>query len=109
MNAVVALIKISDSTEFTQVLALVIYTQIVAQERDWDANVLHAVYLFTDYTNLVKLWKALMSQAVPFSELSAKMKRKEVAVRKNSVEFVCLFLSAKTVLIILLAWYLAPC
>lgn len=34
MNAVVALIKISDSTEFTQVLALVIYTQIVAQERD---------------------------------------------------------------------------
>ena len=27
-----------------------------------------------------------MSQAVPFSELSAKMKRKEVAVRKNNVE-----------------------
>lgn len=90
MNAVVALIKISDSTEFTQVLALALHTQIVAQERDWDANMLHAVYLFTDYTNLVKLWKALMSQAVPFSELSAKMKRKEVAILEEQCR-VCLF------------------
>ena len=34
MDVVVALIKISDPIEFTQVLALVIYTQIAAQERD---------------------------------------------------------------------------
>ena len=34
MDVVVALIKISDPIEFTQVLVLVIYTQIAAQERD---------------------------------------------------------------------------
>lgn len=85
MDVVVALIKISGPIEFTQVLALVIYTQVAAQERDWDANVLHAVYLFTDYSDL-KSEKTLMSQAVPFWELRAKMKRKEVAERKNEVE-----------------------
>lgn len=55
MNLVVALIKISDPNEFAQVLALVIYIQIAAQEMYWAANVLHVVYLFTDYTNFVKL------------------------------------------------------
>lgn len=85
MDVVVALIKISDPIEFTQVLVLVIYTQIAAQERDWDTNVLPAVYLFANYSNL-KSEKTLMSQVVPFWELRAKMKRKEVAERKNEVE-----------------------
>lgn len=52
MDVVVALIKISDPIEFTQVLALVIHTQIAAQERDWDTNGLRAVYLFADHSNL---------------------------------------------------------
>lgn len=55
MNMVVALIKIPHPIEFAQVLALVIYIQIAAQEMYWDANMLHVVYLFTDYTNFVKL------------------------------------------------------
>ena len=85
MDVVVALITISDPIEFTQVLALVIHTQIAAQERDWDTNGLRAVYLFAEHSNL-KSEKTLMSQAVPFWELRAKMKRKEVAERKNEVE-----------------------
>lgn len=54
MNVVVALIKISNPIEFAQMLAVVIYIQIAAQEMYWDTNV-YVVYLFTDYTNFVKL------------------------------------------------------
>lgn len=52
---VVALIKILDLIEFSQVLALVISIQIAAQEMYWAANMVHVVYLFTDYTNFIKL------------------------------------------------------
>lgn len=55
MNVVVALIQISHPIEFAQVLALVVYIQIVAQEMYWEANVVCVVYLFVDYTNFVKL------------------------------------------------------
>ena len=65
---VVALIKISDPIEFAQVLALVIYLHIAAQEMCWDVNVLHVGYLLTNYINFVKLLKPFMSQDVLFSE-----------------------------------------